>query len=213
MQNDLKPKITLIMLLTVNLLPLLGVYLLGWNVFVLIFLYWLENVITGFFNILRMLVLQPWHILHWFGKLFTVGFFTFHYGMFTAVHGVFVIMLFGGESITNRGTISPSIIFDIISKYQLIYIVLALYLSHGLSYLINYIGGKEYQKTNLKILMGRPYGRIIILHIVVLIGGFFVLALKSPKLGIVLLVFLKTFFDLAAHRKEHVKNKKQLKTD
>lgn len=210
MQIDRKPRITLLLLLLVNLLPVLGVFFLDWNVFVLIFLYWLENVLTGFFNILRMLLVQPWHILHWIGKLFTITFFTFHYGMFTAVHGIFVVMLFGGNTISNTGSMNFNIVFNIISEYKLLYIVLALFLSHGLSFLINYIGKKEYQDTNLKKLMGRPYSRVVILHIVVLVGGFFVMALKSPKLGIVLLVFLKTFFDLVAHKREHAKDKKQL---
>ncbi len=213
MRSDRKPTITLIVMLLVNLLPLLGVFFLNWNVFVLIFLYWLENVITGFYNILRMLVVKPWNILHWIAKLFTVTFFTIHYGMFTLVHGVFVIMLFGGEAYRSLGTINPHIILSIISEYRLLYIVLALFLSHGISFIVNYIAGKEYQKADLKTIMFRPYGRIIILHFVVLIGGFLVMALRSPKLGIVLLVCLKTLFDLTAHRKEHSPDKKKLLTN
>jgi uncharacterized protein DUF6498 len=210
LKNKIRPRISFFILLLVNLLPVLGVFLFNWNVFIIIFLYWLENVITGFYNVLRMLTLGPYNVIHWVGKIFTATFFTFHYGMFTAVHGIFVITLFGRETVKDLGNIDPAIIFSIITKYKLVYVVLALFLSHGISFLINYIGSGEYQRTNLKTLMMRPYTRIIVLHLVVLAGGFFVMALKSPQIGIILLVFLKTTFDLKSHKKEHGKDKKQL---
>jgi len=200
-------KITLITLLGVNLIPIFGVFLLGWNTFAVIFIYWLENIITGFFNVLRMLIIQPWHIIHWIGKLFMAGFFTFHYGMFTAVHGLFVIILFGKESMPSAGLPTPSIIIEIIVKNQLIFAVLALFLSHGLSFLINFIGKQEYKTLTLKYLMARPYTRVIVLHLVVLAGGFFITLLKAPKIGIILLVILKTIFDLKAHNREYKKIK------
>jgi len=192
-------------LLIVNLLPIFGVFLLDWSVFAVIFLYWLENLITGFYNILRMLIIEPWHILHWIGKLFTVTFFTFHYGMFTAVHGVFVIMLFGRESIGNSAFPSPELVIQLIVRHKLVIAALALFISHGLSFLFNFIGDQEYKRTNLKELMSRPYGRVVILHLVVLIGGFLVALLRSPKAGILLLVSLKTLVDLRSHLKEHKK--------
>ncbi len=41
-------------MLTANLLPLAGVLFLGWRAFDVVFLYWLENVVIGAINVLKM---------------------------------------------------------------------------------------------------------------------------------------------------------------
>jgi hypothetical protein len=82
--------------------------------------------------------------------------------------------------------------------------VAALVASHGFSFFHNYLGGGEYQRVQLPQLMFRPYGRIVVLHLTVLLGGFLVTALGSPTAAIVLLVGLKTAIDLGAHLKERV---------
>jgi hypothetical protein len=64
-------------------------------VFALLVLFWMENVVVGVFFILRMVLADLEDAALWLGKLFMVPFFCVHYGMFTAVHGVFVFMLFG----------------------------------------------------------------------------------------------------------------------
>jgi len=39
--------------------------------------------------------------------------------------------------------------------------------------------------------MGAPYGRIVVLHITLIAGGFLVMSLKAPVLGVLLLLALK----------------------
>lgn len=46
-------------LLTANLLPLAGVLFLGWRAFDVVFLYWLENVVIGVINVLKMATCKP----------------------------------------------------------------------------------------------------------------------------------------------------------
>lgn len=82
-------------LLAANLLPLAGVLFWDWDVFALLVLFWMENVVVGVFFILRIVFADLEDAALWVGKLFMVPFFCVHYGMFTAVHGVFVFMLFG----------------------------------------------------------------------------------------------------------------------
>jgi hypothetical protein len=50
---------SIIFLSIANLFPIYGVLFLGWEVFIILFLFWMENLIIGFFNILRMLLLSP----------------------------------------------------------------------------------------------------------------------------------------------------------
>jgi hypothetical protein len=41
------------------------------------------------------------------------------------------------------------------------------------------------------------------MHLTVLFGGFLVMLLGSPVIGLLLLVFLKTFIDITAHLRQH----------
>ena len=41
-------------LVIANAIPLVGVLFIGWTVFPLVFLYWLENVVIGGFNVAKL---------------------------------------------------------------------------------------------------------------------------------------------------------------
>ena len=189
-------------LLATNLIPLVGIALHNWTVFQVLLLYWCENVVVGGFNVLRMLAAQPKSEVTWAGKLFLIPFFCVHYGMFTFVHGMFVVALFGGNKF---GGLSGAALVSAVRGAGLTLPVAALVASHGFSFFHNYLGGGEYQRVFLPQLMFRPYGRIVVLHLTVLLGGFFVMALGQPVAAIVLLVALKTAIDLGAHLRERVK--------
>jgi hypothetical protein len=55
------------------------------------------------------------------------------------------------------------------------------------------------------MLMSQPYGRIVVLHLTIMGGGFLMMALGSPTVGLVLLVVLKIGLDLSAHLRERRK--------
>lgn len=46
-------------LIAANCMPLFGVLFFGWNTFSIVFLYWLENVIIGGVNVLKMITCRP----------------------------------------------------------------------------------------------------------------------------------------------------------
>src|SRR5512142_1860469 len=82
-------------LVAANLLPDLGVLVLGWDIRSALVLFWSENVGTGLFTVLRIALAKGELPM----KIFLIPFFLFHFGMFTAVHGIFVAFLVaGGES-------------------------------------------------------------------------------------------------------------------
>src|SRR5690349_10588501 len=101
----LRPSV--IALVLANLVPVAGVFLLGWEIFPLMFLFWSENVIIGGINVLKMLTANPESPLSWAGKLFLIPFFCFHYGMFTFVHGILVVAMFGGYQRHSAGFPAP----------------------------------------------------------------------------------------------------------
>ncbi|HEY3222064.1 MAG TPA: DUF6498-containing protein [Gemmatimonadales bacterium] len=194
---------SLVALLLANAVPILGVLFLGWTVFPLVLLYWLENVVVGAFNVAKLVFAQPHQPAYWMGKFFLIPFFLVHFGGFTYVHGVLVVAFFG-----PKGT-QP---FDLLSAVpaairanQLGWGLMSLVISHGLSFYWNYLRSGEYQRASLNALMAQPYGRVMVLHMTVLLGGWVVMLLGSPVGALLVLVALKTAADWRAHRAERQK--------
>lgn len=201
-------------LIAANLVPLAGAVLFQWTVFEIIVLFWAENVIIGALNVLRMLLASAGDAVNWMSKIFLIPFFVFHYGMFTFVHGIFVFTLFGGEKFASAGLPDEiETLFDSVLTLGLGIPLSALFLSHAFSFFWNYVGKGEYRNSDVKMLMGRPYGRIVVLHMTIIIGGFILASLGSPLGGLMLLILLKIGFDLRAHRKEHKQKMKAATED
>jgi hypothetical protein len=196
---------SVIALLLANLVPVFGVLLFHWEIFPLMFLFWSENVIIGLVNVLKMLTANPESPLSWAGKFFIIPFFCFHYGMFTFVHGVFVISLFGGAMGRSAGFPGWKTFWHIMMENHLGGAVLGLAVSRGVSFATNYLGKGEYTRASLQQLMAQPYGRIVVMHLAILGGGFLMMALHSPVAGLLLLVLLKTMLDLRGHIAERKK--------
>lgn len=193
-------------LIVANLVPLAGVIWLGWNVSWIMVFYWSENLVVGFFNVIKMRRAQgpvgnPSMTLN--GRPVTVDsrraliiFFIIHYGGFTLGHGVFVFVLFGAGL---RGSFT-----------QFLMGLLILLVSHGISYRRNFIGQGEYLKVSFATLFWRPYGRVIVMHITILLGGAWAQARGSPVYALLVLIGLKTLIDLIAHWIEHRKFQKSV---
>lgn len=189
-----------------NMVPLVGVFFYGWDVFTLMLLFWFENVLIGVFNVLRMIACTPGSIVANASKFFFVPFFTVHYGGFCFGHGLFVFALFAPDAYANFGDspvayleLIPELFADPVTRYA----ILGLIASHGLSFVMNYLVGGEYRRTNISALMIRPYGRIVLLHIVLIFGGFLAMATGEKRFALVLLVVIKIGMDILAHRVEH----------
>ncbi len=195
-------RLPLVALVVANLVPLFGVMFLGWSLFAIMLIYWLENIVIGVWNVVRMLTARN-NDEHFMSVLFLAGFFTVHYGGFCAGHGVFVFVLFGGDGFTGPTT-GPAD-FPPGLYWQVIFAVIGLFISHGISYFSNFIGKQEYLKVKGEDLMHRPYGRIILLHFTLIMGGWIIMALHQPFLGLLLFIGLKIAFDAKAHLKSHKK--------
>jgi hypothetical protein len=78
---------------------------------------------------------------------------------------------------------------------------ISFFISHLVSLILRLYRREFKDKTAAEQLFA-PYGRVMIMHIVVLFGAFFIEFLGSPIYAIVLLVVLKTAIDLRAHRRE-----------
>lgn len=191
-------------LVVANLVPLVGVFYLGWDAFSLVLLFWLENLIIGFFNILRMATAQgnsPGTIGR---KFFFIPFFTFHYGFFTLVQGVLLFAIFGKGAGFDSPQLEkiPMVAWQQVLAMGLSWSLLAMLASHGVSFAVNTLAGGEYKRAKVEQLMGRPYGRIMIMQITVLIGAFLAQMTGNHRWALVVLVAAKLIVDLHSHRKE-----------
>jgi len=192
---------SVIALLLANLVPAFGVLFLGWEVFPLMFLFWSENVIVGGFNVLKMLCAVQKAPIKGDGKTFNILFFCVHYGLFTYFHGMIITRFFGGiAGFPWVGTFS-----QIVLENHLEWAFIGLVVSHGISFVANFLLGAEYQRTSASGLFLQPYSRVIVLHVAIIFGGALLMFLNSPKMGLIVLVALKTAIDLLGHFNERIK--------
>jgi len=214
-----KDNLSLLSLIGANLIPFAGIFFFGWDVTFIVLLYWTENLIVGFYNILKMALLKMDRATNNLEKLFIIPFFCVHYGGFCAGHGLFLTIFFklgsGSSPLENNSVwwgplIFLQLLFSVIAKIwkstppEMIWAMIGLTVSHGISFVENYILGQEYKTSSLKKLMHQPYQRIIIMHIAIIAGGIFVMKLNSPLPLLIILILLKIFFDLHLHKKSHL---------
>jgi len=217
--------IPVIVLVAANVLPLYGVCFLGWNAFHIILLYWSENLAIGFYNILKIAAAKVEHPVMHLGKLFLIPFFTVHYGGFMAVHGFFVLTFskmaegpnvevasIGGKAWPCFFVFLQMLINVIRHMYSIIppqmkVAILALFISHGVSFVYNYLLKGECATAKPKELMGKPYARVFVMHIAIIAGGFLTMILGSPVGMLIVLVIGKILLDIKLHLREHKKAK------
>ena len=109
---------------------------------------------------------------------------------------------FFGDSNLNNG-LGASLQYFWEPEYWLA--VAAIAASHMYSYFSNYIGRNEYQHTSLFLLMQRPYGRIVAMHVAIVFGAGLVMWLGSPLPMLVILILAKTAMDIRLHESERTK--------
>ena len=212
----------LVALVLANLVPLVGVLFLGWDVWGILIIYWLENGIYGVFNVMKMRraegtddespiesreTRRRLNSLTINGrpasgsdKAALIPFFVMHYGMFWVVHGIFVLTfpafaISGAEGEPDFGsTLDP---------LAIVFALICLFISHGISYRLNYIGRGEYLRTTAARQMFAPYGRLVVLHVTIIFGAILISMTGASASAIVVLVLLKIALDVGLHLAEH----------
>ncbi len=208
------------LLVITNLIPLVGVLALGWNLLLILALYWAENGIVGVINILKILlaegtdtpdtgsmrITENGRAVQNLTRLGTAGFFCLHYGIFWVVHGVFVFTFL--PAMTGLGT-PGAVPDDPFTGFPTVDIplfgagVVALAVSHGVSFWTNYLGRGEYRTLSPAEVMIQPYGRLVIMHLTIIVGAFVSIFLGTPIGSLLVLVGLKTALDLLFHLRQH----------
>ncbi|MCX5786644.1 MAG: DUF6498-containing protein [Elusimicrobia bacterium] len=147
--------------------------------------YWTESVILGFFNILKILFASAsdkypepvtFKMLNsrdcdvlaalgsnmgFFGKLFIAIFFTFPFLMYLGLYGVFLV-----------GFFIDSAWLPLILKIK--WWLLGLFISHGASFLLDYLASSEFRRTRSENLLEPLFSRLMITNLALLaVAGIF----------------------------------------
>lgn len=178
-----------ISLLLSNIIVIILAILQKWDVATVLWVYWMQSIIIGFFQFMRILSLKKFSTENFTvnnqpapptsqTKIFTAFFFAFHYGFF---HFIYVIFLF------NFFQFSQPLDFKYLFTGGLIF-----FLNHTFSYFYNKIIDKE-KVQNIAALIFSPYARIIPMHLIIIFG-----AILGQSTLIVFLI-LKTLADIMMH--------------
>jgi len=182
--------------LGVDLLPIIAVFAFGWGATPLVALYWLENLVIGAFTIFRMIGTALASVVSLAMSVIMVPFFFFHYGMFCFVHGVFVRVFAGGEGVGDTMDPLSLIRWALGTAPEMIWFVAAIAAVSVLYYLVDFIGRGEFRTSNPQAEMFSPYGRIVTLHIAIILGAGVAFTLDEPLLGVLLLIFIRVVFGI-----------------
>jgi Family of unknown function (DUF6498) len=199
-KKSLLPSDYLIILM--NLIPLAGVWLLGWDPAQMFIIYCFESIIIGMFTILKMALLpfigpqDYWETQKKNRYLLTLGFILFfilHYGIFVTVQ----LVIFTSTSEISD-TLNPFKVFSkssqILDGYTRIMFIVFIGV-YALQTSIEYIFKKGYKDAHIAMLMIAPYMRIFVQQFVVILGGVF-LSAGAGKLFMLFFVAVKLFFEV-----------------
>lgn len=216
-----------LVLIAANLVPLIGVVFYAWDPKLVLALFWIENLIIGAFNLLKMF--SSIALRASYKELFVPLFFVIHYGLFCTVHGLLLwdLLDMGTLDSAQYWGADPAGIFELflegaavalgfVERFQpVIWLgILALILSHFVSFIENFIlRGEVFTKTINK-LMTQPYSQIVVLHVGLILGAITMNALGSPVWLLAIIVLLKLiadFMQFQARRKQATMSGQQVK--
>ena len=213
---------SLLALIGANLVPLIGALFYDWDASLVLALFWIENLIIGAFNLIKMLILAAREMRP--NGLFLCFFFVLHYGLFCSAHGLLL------WDLLNLGKVGASVYFgdigfgplelfaegatvligfiDVHGSAILLGIV-ALALSHLVSFIEHFIlRGEIFSLTN-RDMMARPYGQILAMHAGLILGAVAIDKFGSTAALLAVIVGLKLFIDFMQHKRRHKLSSKQ----
>jgi hypothetical protein len=113
---------------------------------------------------------------------------------------MFIYGFFNAGLESNADISTAEVLADLI---RLAPALAAFFISHGISYYVNFLGRREYEGKEIGAQMGEPYKRIVIMHLTIIFGGFLVMVFGSVLPALLLLIVLKLGADLRAHIAQH----------
>ncbi len=191
--------------LVIDLLPVWGVLVWGWDAVALVMLYWLENLLLGARTLCRIIAANIaehsfWGLLTGLG---TCAFFVIHYGLFSFGHGGILLEVFGVwqelEGLnTLTGTISALISGALSTGANMEWVLAIFGCWYAFAFVYDDILTGEWMKLNSTPVMFEPYGRLVVFHIAVFVVAGALEFLGDAGIGALILVLARAAWRLRA---------------
>lgn len=213
-----------IALIGANLIPLIGALFFGWNAILILALFWIENLVIGLINVIKILAVAAHKKQA--KTLFLCAFFIFHYGAFCSVHGALLWEVLGLEKldkslyfnfewmgITEIFSDGVVVFIAFIEKFksEILLGITALTVSHFVNFIENFILRGEIFDTQAKDLMAKPYVQIFILHAGLILGAAAVEEFGSPIWLLTIIISFKMAVEIIMHQRRLKKQKRRVK--
>ena len=220
MSDDLT-HVSPLVLLVANLVPLGGVVFFEWNAVLVLALFWIENLIIGIFNLIKILLVSV--VNKDKSGVFLSAFFIFHYGAFCSAHGALLsdlldypvmspAQLFGIDpgGIADLFLSAASVFASFVNGFSPMILlgIAALLMSHLVSFIENFLVRGEVFSLSGRELMTKPYKQILVMHIGLIAGAILLAKLGSPVWLLSVIVMAKIVVDLSQFRKRHMRDEK-----
>jgi hypothetical protein len=188
-----------------NAIPVVGVLFFDWQALPLLVFYWIENVVIGAFNVVKIFIAGVTKDgVQRIASFFLVPFFILHYGLFCFVHGIFVFAMFTMSDAFHGGVEPTTESFDLMGRVaamlqadsDLMWSTVALGVVQVGAFGIFWLGGRRWRETDAIRQMFEPYGRIVVMHLTIFIATIPVLIIGQPMLAVLVLALLKSGLDL-----------------
>lgn len=195
----------------------------------LLFLYWLETWIIGFYNFFKIrkasaLISEKEERLmerQLFKGFFSIEspasvltLFVVQYAFVVLLYGAVLFGFFVPFYLVKEGSYLERVVTVLPNTQEvagLIALLFTFIISRGMSYALNFIGRQEFEKTSPVRQMLMPYDRIIAMHLFVVLGAMVFGTLQNMGIGPVDIRFskiavllIKLLADLSGHLKEHL---------
>jgi len=216
MTNNKKLYINISIAILINLIPIWGVIFQNWSAYNILFVFWLQTLVIGIVNIPKIIIYYKKSTVHTLWGLF------FFLAPFIALMPslyLFVYFFLNSEIISIFTPQNTSVVVNdnkIFSDFILIFknnlsIFYILCISEIYLFFTIFIGEKEYiegQELPLSVPSGDrvndptfvPFGRVVSLIILTLLGFFPTLLTNSTFPAIILLVIGKILFDIQVEK-------------
>lgn len=201
---------SVIFLLIANVVPIIGVVYLNWDIFSIVYIYFLETLVVGIFGIFKILLARGIDFTIDRGLITDILLSQFFPNLnsgsskasvliaYFICFVLYILLLFGLCLIV----LTPS---NFAKSWEPSYLwaLLALTISHSFSFFQNYIYKKEYKFAVPYTQMTQPFDRVMVMILVFSVAAFAIYRIDLSTLTIVALIIIKVIFDIIAHYQEH----------
>ena len=190
-----------------NLIPLIGVLVLGWDLPSIVVMYWIETGVIGLVNVLKIRksmtlgrpaldadgsVEQPIIRAPAFGNWLLALMWLLAYGTFWAILGPFVLQIANGgfyEGASRIGWAGASI-------GVIVWGTLSLVGGQAVAYILDYVIGRRYLTVTSLELLRDPFVRIFVIPATIAAGGVGIALVGSPVGFLAAMVIAKTAVEI-----------------